>query len=112
MMENGGSAMAMAGKECIVLICDKHLSANRTLVSKNFLKIYEIHPHTYLLMSGLATDALTVSQKLKFRINMYELEQNRQISAPTLASMTHNFLYEHRFGPYYIQPIVAGLGKK
>ncbi|XP_074605237.1 proteasome subunit beta type-3 [Brevipalpus obovatus] len=106
---NGGGAMAVAGKDCLVLLCDRRLGVKMTAISMNHSKIYQVNPHLYLLLPGLATDALTVFQKLSFRINMYELEQGRKISAKVLSSMVSNLLYEHRFGPYFVGPIVAGL---
>lgn len=108
---NGGGAMAVAGKDCLVLVCDRRLGVKMTAISMNHSKIYQVNPHLYLLLPGLATDALTVFQKLSFRINVYELEQGRKISAKVLSSMVSNLLYEHRFGPYFVGPIVAGLGK-
>lgn len=42
---------------------------------------------------------------------MYELRENRKVSPKTFAHMTSNFLYEHRFGPYFVEPVVAGLSK-
>ncbi|XP_020556829.1 proteasome subunit beta type-3 isoform X2 [Oryzias latipes] len=52
------------------------------------------------------------SQRLKFRLNLYELKEGRQIKPKTFMSMVSNLLYERRFGPYYIEPVIAGLDPK
>ena len=78
----------------------------------NFEKIFEMGPHLYIGLSGLATDVQTVSQKLKFRLNLYELRENRRIKPKTFMSMVSNLLYERRFGPFFIEPIIAGLDPK
>lgn len=51
-------------------------------------------------------------QRLKFRLNLYELQENRHIKPKTFSSMVSNLLYERRFGPYFIEPIIAGLDPK
>merc|ERR1719348_824093 len=56
-----------------------------------------------------ATDILTVKQKIEFRMNMYELKETRQMRPKTFANMVSNMLYERRFGPFFVEPIVAGL---
>merc|ERR1711972_913507 len=58
---------------------------------------------------GLATDIQTVKQKIEFRMNMYELKESRQMKPKTFANMVSNMLYERRFGPFFVEPIVAGL---
>ncbi|XP_010776475.1 proteasome subunit beta type-3-like, partial [Notothenia coriiceps] len=52
------------------------------------------------------------SQRLKFRLNLYELKEGRQIKPKTFMSMVSNLLYEKRFGPYYIEPVIAGIDPK
>ena len=59
--------------------------------------------------AGLATDIQTVLQKIEFRTNMYELKEGRKMKPKTFASMLSNMLYERRFGPFFVEPIVAGL---
>jgi 20S proteasome subunit beta 3 len=72
-------------------------------------KVFEIDPHTWVGLPGLATDTQTVLQKIKFRTNMYELREGKKMKATTFAAMLSNMLYERRFGPYFVEPIVAGL---
>ena len=72
-------------------------------------KIHKIHDHLYVGLSGLATDQMTLAQKFKFRHNLYELRENRKMKPETFAHVVSNILYEKRFGPYYAEPVVAGL---
>lgn len=37
------------------------------------------------------------SQRLKFRLNLYELKEGRQIKPKTFMSMVSNLLYERRW---------------
>ena len=68
-----------------------------------------MNPHLWVGLPGLATDILTVKQKIEWRKNMYELKETRQMKPKTFANMVSNMLYERRFGPFFVEPIVAGL---
>ncbi|KAL3172250.1 hypothetical protein MRX96_013224 [Rhipicephalus microplus] len=78
-------------------------------IALDFERIFEMSPKLYCGLPGFATDTQTVAQRLKFRINLYELRKGRSVTPKTLGSVISNLLYEHRFSPYFVQPIVAGL---
>merc|ERR1712137_1496043 len=40
---------------------------------------------------------------------MFELKEGRRMKPRTFANMLSNMLYERRFGPFFVEPIVAGL---
>ena len=82
------------------------------MVTTDFQKIFPMGDRLYIGLAGLATDVQTVAQRLKFRLNLYELKEGRQIKPYTLMSMVANLLYEKRFGPYYTEPVIAGLDPK
>ncbi|XP_054165914.1 proteasome subunit beta type-3-like [Oppia nitens] len=112
MSYNGGCVIAMKGKGCVAIAADRRLGVQGHTVSTDFKKIFEMGPTLMVGLPGLATDTLTVSQRLKFRINLYELRENRRISPKTFGSVVSNLLYERRFGPYFISPVIAGLDPK
>lgn len=111
MQYNGGTVIGMVGKDCVGIACDKRIGAQYCTIDTNNNKIHEMGPRLYVAMAGLATDRITVTQRLKFRKNMFELRENRKLSPKIFASMVSNMLYEKRFGPYFVEPIVAGLGE-
>lgn len=106
---NGGTVIAMAGKNCVAIASDKRLGEQFFTISCEFAKIFEVGPTLYVGFPGLATDTVTLYEKLRFRVNLYELRENRKIQPPALTSLLSNMLYEKRFGPYFINPVVAGL---
>jgi len=75
-------------------------------------RVFPITDNLFVGLPGLATDTQTVHQRLKFRTNMYELRENRKVTPQVLSSMVANFLYEHRWGPYFVEPVIAGLDPK
>ena len=40
---------------------------------------------------------------------MYKLREEREIRPKTFAHLVSSTLYEKRFGPYFIEPCIAGL---
>jgi 20S proteasome subunit beta 3 len=109
MSYNGAAIMAMKGKNCVAIATDRRFGVQAQTVSMNFQKVFEMGPTLYIGLAGLATDVQTVSERLKFRVNLYELRENRRIKPKTLMHVVSNLLYERRFGPYFVEPVIAGL---
>ncbi|OQR69806.1 hypothetical protein BIW11_12040 [Tropilaelaps mercedesae] len=108
----GGVVIAMTGKECVGIASDRRFGARGHTISTDFERIFEMGSKLYLGLPGLATDTQTVAQRIKFRLNLFELQENRRMKPKTFSQMTSGLLYEHRFGSYYVEPVVAGLDEK
>lgn len=100
--------MAMVGKDCVAIACDLRLGLQSLTVSNNFPKIFP-YGDVYLGLTGLATDVSTVSDLFRYKVNMYRLREERQISPQTMANLVSSTLYERRFGPYFVSPVIAGI---
>lgn len=103
--------MAMVGKDCVAIACDLRLGLQSLTVSNNFPKIFP-YGDVYLGLTGLATDVSTVSDLFRYKVNMYRLREERQISPQTMANLVSTSLYEKRFGPYFVSPVIAGINHK
>lgn len=99
----------MKGKNCVAIAADRRFGIQAQMITCDFEKIFEMGPHLFLGLPGLATDVQTVMERLRFRLNLYELKENRRMRPKTFGSVVSNLLYEKRFGPYFVEPIVAGL---
>ena len=40
---------------------------------------------------------------------MYTIKEEREIEPETFAALVSSTLYERRFGPYFIEPVIAGM---
>ena len=100
--------MAMVGKDCVAIACDLRLGLQSLTVSNNFPKIFS-YGDVYLGLTGLATDVSTVSDLFRYKVNLYRLREERQISPQTMANLVSSSLYEKRFGPYFVSPVIAGI---
>ena len=43
------------------------------------------------------------------QMNLYKMREEREMKVKTLSSMVSSMMYEKRFGPWFVQPVVAGL---
>eukprot|EP01147_Barroeca_monosierra_P011297 gene11297-3334_t len=109
---NGSAIVAMTGKECVAIAADRRLGVQAQTVSTNFQKMFQMSPKVIIGLPGLATDVITVANRLKFRLKLYNLREERDMEPKTMTNLISSFLYEKRFGPYFVEPIVAGLDSK
>jgi len=101
----------MVGKDCVAIACDLRLGMQALTVSNNFPKIFNYAPSLYLGLTGLATDVNTVSDLFRYKVNMYRLREERNISPQTLANLVSSSLYEKRFGPFFVSPVIGGINQ-
>lgn len=112
MQYNGAAVIAMAGKDCVAIASDKRYGIQNQTVGCDMQKTFQINDKTFIGLTGLATDVQTLEQKFRFRTNMYRLREERDISPSSFSNMVSSLLYEKRFGPYFCEPVIAGLGEE
>ena len=106
---NGAAIIAMAGKDCVGIAADRRLGIQLHTVATDFTKVFRMSPKLYVGLGGLATDVQTLHQLLEFRLGMYRLKEEREMTPQVFAHLLSQVLYEKRFGPYFVEPVVAGL---
>jgi len=109
---NGAAIIAMAGDGCVGIASDRRLGAQLHTVATDFTKVFSMSPKLYVGLGGLATDVQTLHQLLQFRMDMYRLKEEREMSPQVFSHLLSHVLYEKRFGPYFVEPVVAGLDEK
>jgi 20S proteasome subunit beta 3 len=57
---NGGAMVAMKGKNCIAIGCDRRLGVQFQTVATNFQKVFKIQDNILLGLTGLGTDVQTL----------------------------------------------------
>lgn len=106
----------MTGKNCVAIASDMRFGVQQQTLADDFDRIYKMHDKCFVGMAGLITDVQTLINKFKFRLKMYELREERQIKPSVFGNLVSSMLYERRFGPWFVEPVVAGLedrdGKK
>ncbi|PWZ02506.1 putative PUP3-20S proteasome subunit beta3 [Testicularia cyperi] len=109
---NGGSVVAAKGKNCVAIASDLRLGQQAMTVACNFDKVFRVTEKTYIGLPGLASDVSTLKERFRYRVNMYKMKEERDIEPETFAHLVSSTLYERRFGPYFIEPVIAGINSK
>jgi 20S proteasome subunit beta 3 len=99
----------MAGKNCVGIAADTRLGVQAQTVACDFKKVFKMGDKLFVGLAGLASDVQTLDQLLTFRKNLYELKEEREMKPKVFSAMLSSILYEKRFGPYFAEPVVAGL---
>ncbi|KAJ1858733.1 proteasome core particle subunit beta 3 [Coemansia sp. RSA 1822] len=108
---NGSAVVAMVGKNCVAIATDKRLGQRALTVDMGFEKVAPVTDNIYIGLAGLATDVMTLHDRFRMRVNLYKHREERTIEPKTFSNMVSHMLYERRFGPYFVEPVVAGLEK-
>mmetsp|Transcript_973 Transcript_973/g.1395 ORF Transcript_973/g.1395 Transcript_973/m.1395 type:complete len:136 (+) Transcript_973:428-835(+) len=106
---NGSGLVAMTGKNCVAIASDTRFGVQQTTISGDMERIFKVNNRTLIGLSGLQSDVLTVKQKLMQEVNLYTLNEDRDIKPSVFNNLVSGFLYGRRFGPYFVEPLVAGL---
>ena len=108
MQYNGAAVICMAGKS-VSASRPTSGTACRTGWSRARCARPSAQRQALVGLTGLATDMQTLEQKFVFRSNMYKLREERDMSPVVFSNMVSSLLYEKRFGPYFCEPVIAGL---
>jgi len=108
---NGGSVIAMVGKDCVAIASDLRLGNQALGVASDYQRVFPVTDRLYLGLPGLATDVATLHEKFRFRVNMYTIKEGREIDPEVFAHLVSSTLYERRFGPYFCEPVMAGISR-
>eukprot|EP00298_Acanthocystis_sp_HF-20_P007815 c17305_g2_i5.p1 GENE.c17305_g2_i5~~c17305_g2_i5.p1 ORF type:complete len:206 (-),score=84.66 c17305_g2_i5:23-640(-) len=106
---NGSAIVAMKGKNCVGIASDRRFGIQHTTLSCNQKKIFTVHDKLMIGYSGLVTDMLTLQERFQFRLNMYRMREEREIKPSAFTALVSSILYEKRFSPYFVEPVIAGL---
>lgn len=124
---NGGSIMAMAGKNCVAVAVDKRFGSGPQTI--NIAPRTVLIPHSRVLVgfTGLEGDIQTLASELSTLVaekkgrhlgfgfesgDSSSYKSYRDISPKSMSMVLSHVLYGRRRSPYYVEPIVAGLEKR
>lgn len=105
MTMNGGSVLAMAGKDSVAVAVDKRFASANTLINVVPRKVLTF-PRTIVAFTGFESDVQSLSVNLEAIVKQRKLPL---ISARAMSSLTSHVLYGRRQSPYYVEPLVVGL---
>ena len=81
-------------------------------VGSNQQKIFKIQDNILIGLSGLNTDIQTFSLEMRKKVELYRKKGNVDLTPQLFINLVSNTLFEHKFSPFYLNPIVVGLDVK
>mmetsp|Transcript_13494 Transcript_13494/g.27338 ORF Transcript_13494/g.27338 Transcript_13494/m.27338 type:complete len:205 (-) Transcript_13494:131-745(-) len=112
MQYNGSGIVAMCGKDCVAIASDMRYGIQQQTIACDMHKVFKMSDNIFIGLSGLITDVQTLKQKFDFRMKMYALRENRPMKPKVFSNLVSTILYEKRFGPFFCEPVIAGLDEK
>jgi len=118
--DNGGSTLAIAGKDFAVMAGDTRLTSGYNIHTRYQPKVFKIGGTTTdqkdatLLLSvvGFAADGTALRERLDTACKMYRYKHGKPMTVNAAAKRLSTILYQRRFFPYYTHAILAGLDEE
>jgi len=108
-VDNGGTALAVAGKDFVVIGGDTRMSRSYSILSRNVPKCFQLTEKCIMATSGMQAEAKTLRKVLTHKVKMYNYKHNKMMPLSAVAQMLSTTLYYKRFFPYYTFNVLAGL---
>lgn len=106
---NGSSILGMLGDKCAAIASDCRSGTQFQTVTTNSQKVYKIQDNILMGLSGLSTDCQSFALEMKRKVDLYRIREEIDLTPKLFASLVSTTLYEKRFGPYFVSPVVVGL---
>lgn len=107
--DNGGSIIGIAGEDFVVLAGDTRNSTGYSINTRYRPQVHEIGDNLVASASGFSADSDALLKNLKSRVEWYHHAHNKKLQVASAARLTQTLLYSHRFFPYYVGTIIAGI---
>jgi 20S proteasome subunit beta 6 len=108
-VNNGGTVLAVAGKDYCIVGGDTRMSMGYSIMSRNVSKLHKLTNKCVLASAGMQAEATTLRKVLDYKVINYRHNHRKDISTDSISQMLSNTLYYKRFFPYYTFNVVGGL---
>jgi 20S proteasome subunit beta 3 len=118
---NGGSCLAMAGKDSVVMAIDPRFGVGPQMVTVTPRPVLLLQPNSKVLvaLTGMEGDIQTLRQELQLQVESFQRRGGlfassnsplQPLSPRAVSSLLRHLLYQRRrmSSPYYVEPVIVG----
>lgn len=106
---NGGTVVAVSGKDYTIVASDTRLGSGYSIPSRNVSRIVKLTDKVVLASSGMQSDIAVLHKILKIRLTQYTFAHHKEMSLTAVSQMLSTMLYYRRFQPYYTFNVLGGI---
>ncbi|KAH8822617.1 nucleophile aminohydrolase [Flagelloscypha sp. PMI_526] len=107
--ENGGTILAIAGKDFSVIAGDTRQSEGYSIQTRYAPKVFRLTDRTVLAVNGFAADGNMFVKQVRQRLEWYRHAHAKDMPIRAIARLIQTMLYQRRFFPYYVYNILGGI---
>ncbi|XP_033244013.1 proteasome subunit beta type-1-like [Drosophila miranda] len=106
---NGGTVLAISGKDFVVIGGDTRLSSGCAILSRTQTKMCPLSKQMVVAAAGCWCDAVSLTNLLKVKQQGYDSQHHKVMSVESMAQMLSVVQYQRRHLPYNVSPILGGI---
>jgi len=106
-LKTGTTTVGCKIKDGVVLATDNRATMGLFIASKTAKKVHKIQDYMYLTIAGGVADAQYLVDLLRAETNIYNLQNNKQITVAQTAKLLQNILYNNK-GYFQVGHILGG----
>ncbi len=100
--------MGIALKDGVVLGAERRYAYGTLIQSHGIAKVFPITSSVGIASTGFYADLQQFVRLLKTYNTLYQLDEERELSAKSIAKVLSNALFSSRYWPQYVEPIIGG----
>ena len=108
-INTGTTTVGIVCKDGVVLATDTRATMGYFIASKDIQKIYPITDKIAMTVAGSVGDAQALVRLMKAELKLFKMENEKEPTVKAAATLLANILSSHKFFPYFVQLLVAGV---
>ena len=108
-LKTGTTTLGITFKDGVVVGTEHRATMGTLIAHKKTQKLFKIDENMGLTTAGLVGDAQLLARYLQAEVELFKLKRGEQMSIKAAATLMANILSGHRYYPYWVQLLIAGI---
>eukprot|EP01089_Gocevia_fonbrunei_P023545 TRINITY_DN9999_c0_g1_i2.p1 TRINITY_DN9999_c0_g1~~TRINITY_DN9999_c0_g1_i2.p1 ORF type:complete len:215 (-),score=55.75 TRINITY_DN9999_c0_g1_i2:37-681(-) len=111
-VDNGGTTVAICGSDFAIVAGDTRMSTGYSIHTRYGRKVLKLTDKCVIATAGMQADQAALHKLLRIRLQNYEHQHRKKMSATAIAQLLSTTLYHKRFFPYYTFNVIGGIDEE